>query len=471
MRLVLAAALAGLVALDDGAAPDAAGSVFLETSAPKTTFVAGEPIRVAARFGIERRFLAENLIQVFGRRVDVPVAIEWEGFGAMPGEVRREPAAPPDGRASCVLNGELAIAAIEPDREIGGRAFAVFSIERVLLPEAPGELPISAPALRASYATRFDDDLIQGRVPLEKREALVRAEPLALRVEARPEAGKPRDYGGAVGTSFTVSATAAPREVTAGESLKLELRIDGDGNFETFESPRLDGALAGSFHVLGAIESRSAARRTVTYDVAPLDARVTAVPPIAFSWFDAAGRAYRTALTEAIPIVVRPKSGGGAAPAAIGPELRDRRAIAEAPADEAPLSPALFAAALAAPALAAIALLAALRARERERSDPARARARAAQAAFRARLDAAGDAGAAEALAEYLAARLGCAPSAVIAPGLAARLEAAGAAAPLAARAAALLDSLVAARYGGGVPKGSGDAAREIVGELEGRPR
>ena len=72
------------------------------------------------------------------------------------------------------------------------------------------------------------------------------------------------------------------------------------------------------------------------------------------------------------------------------------------------------------------------------------------------------------ALTHYLAARLQCASAAVIAPDLKARLTAAGVPEALAARAAALLEELVAARYGGIAPDHRTEAnARALVEELD----
>ena len=89
-----------------------------------------------------------------------------------------------------------------------------------------------------------------------------------------------------------------------------------------------------------------------------------------------------------------------------------------------------------------------LRRRARSEADPSAERARGAAAAFRAGLERGGtDPG--EVYAAYLAARLNCAPAAVISPDLARVLVGRGASADLAARAARALDELVAARYGG----------------------
>jgi hypothetical protein len=116
--------------------------------------------------------------------------------------------------------------------------------------------------------------------------------------------------------------------------------------------------------------------------------------------------------------------------------------------------------------MAALSLFLWLRARERERSDPLGTRARGAAAAFKARV-ADPRADIAEAITEFLAARLGCTAAAVIAPGLADRLRAAGATEELASSSAALLEQLVASRYGAGVSGAGRHEAQELVDALE----
>ena len=70
-------------------------------------------------------------------------------------------------------------------------------------------------------------------------------------------------------------------------------------------------------------------------------------------------------------------------------------------------------------------------------------------------------------LAQYLAARLGRPPPAVIAPDLEDRLSAAGVSGELSARAAGLLAGLVAARYGGPAPRDAREEVPRVVEALE----
>jgi hypothetical protein len=85
---------------------------------------------------------------------------------------------------------------------------------------------------------------------------------------------------------------------------------------------------------------------------------------------------------------------------------------------------------------------------------------------FRGRLDRP-DADLETALAEFLAAHLGCAPAAVISPDLAERLSAAGVPGDLAGRTAGLVAGLVAKRYGGEGNGGEREEAMDVVRELD----
>ena len=82
---------------------------------------------------------------------------------------------------------------------------------------------------------------------------------------------------------------------------RLVLRIEGNGNLEQFDTPRLDGLK--DFHVYGMIDDRGAARRTVRYELAALHAGVN-IPAIPLLYFDTRERKYRTVRTEPVPLDV-----------------------------------------------------------------------------------------------------------------------------------------------------------------------
>lgn len=300
--LLLLAPLAPLAAQEPAQA--LADDAFVELRCPRATCFAGEEVEVGVRFGFDAAFLAEGLVPLFRRRLDVPaqIAAPWLD-GLADAAVRLRP--PPAGAGSTLaVNDDEAGAARLPDEDRGGRAFAVFELAAVVVPRAPGELELGAPSLRFAGATRFEDDLAQGRVAMDRTEVELAGEPLRLSVLALPEEGRPAGFTGAVG-SFALAAEASPRSLTAGTSLKLVLSISGSGDLYGFEAPALDD-LPG-FHSRGHVEERAAELRVITYDLAPRGPEVAAVPPIELPFFDPEPPgAYRLARSEAIALSVLP---------------------------------------------------------------------------------------------------------------------------------------------------------------------
>ena len=458
---LVAIAPVGPARAEDAPAHDRA---FVEVAVPRTTYFVGEPVRLTLRFGYDAEYFRMHVIPVFRRALDVPVRIEAPWTSGISGTldpagdvVAEEPNAQ---RLTLVVNDYAIAAPRVADVVRDGRAFTVLEIERRFVPRRAGDIALSAPVLRYAYTSRFDDDLVHGRVPTDRNDAVIAGTPRVVTIRALPADGRPADFGGAIGR-FTVQAEVARPDVTAGESLSLSLRIAGDGNLGAFDPPRLD-ALPG-FHVYGMLDDRGRTIRTVTYDIAPLSDSVREVPSIAFDYFDTTPPGtYRSERTKPIPIAVRSRDGSSSTPT-------------EPPPVPPPATPrSAFSVVL---TIVEVALTAALlfamwrsirrRAGAKARVEPTTERGRVAAAEFRAQTAAPG-ADVSGALAAYLAARLDCAPAAVIAPDLAARLVAAGVPAALAARTAELIERAVAARYGGAASHDAGsDAARALVEELE----
>lgn len=455
---------------------------FLEMVTARDTYFVQEPIRLQLRVGFDARFFQDNVIQLFRRHLDVPVQLQASWLEDLPGTVILEGEAKAlddignRERRSFALNDGLAEAVRVEDRLKDGRRFTVLEIEKNYLPTRPGELKIPEPLLRFAFATRFREDLVGGRVPEDRNDAVVRGGGLILRILPLPERERPPEFTGAVGR-LSMEAEADPRDLEVGEILKLVLRIEGEGNLGFFDPPRLDG-LRG-FHVFGRIEDKDGMRLLVTYDLVPLSEEVQEVPPIPFAFFDTNSPAgYRILRTQSIPLKVRPPPDGALLDLLTGGEvgravpglndifgLKPMAALPRGGASRS-LSPALLAGGLLLPWLFALGLLYWLRARERLLRDPYGARARRAAAVYRTRAGSPGT-NLAETFAEYLAARLHRPAAAVVAPDLASRLVAAGVQAELAARAAKLLENLVSARYGGDTSLGSVDEARTLVDALE----
>ncbi len=469
MKRPLASVAAAAVVAVVGAAPaapaaeDPPARAFLEWAVPGGSRWAGESVPVTLRVGVDAAFFSASAAPLSPRPMDVPVHVRAPGF--VGDAVKGDADAP-----TFALDDDVVAASRTRDETRDGRTFRVLEVVRRRVLAGPGEVVLAAPTLRYSWAARFDVDALGRRVPADRREETVTGAGLALHVLPLPAEGRPAGFGGAVG-HFTVRAAAAPAALRVGDSLRLTLDVEGEGNLGHFEPPPFPGG--DTFHVFGRVETARAGGRTFLWDLTPLSAAAAEIPPIPFAYFDPGPPGeYRVARTEAIPLRVTVPAGGAAgvdppAPAEGGtprprpPWWRGRVGAAVISS----LVSGLF-------TLVVVGLLKRRLTRGRpSASGPPggdrAARVRTAAAAFEGAAAAEG-ADLSTALANFLAAALDCPPAAVVSPDLAARLRAAGVPADGSTRTAALLERLVAARYGGGPPDpGSRAEAAAMVRAVE----
>jgi len=433
---------------------------FVEITTARDTVYVGEPFALRLRFGLDAPWFDAHAVPLVRQRMDLPVQVLAPALVQLAGAVRRAP--PPEDAAApsrrrFVLNDGPGLAGSAPDVDREGRRFTVHEVDVDFLPTRPGVLVVPPPLLRFAYATRFERDFAGTRLPMDRTDVRVTGAAPSITVLPLPDAGRPADFSGAVGR-FTLHAALDPSPPAGANGVRVVLRIEGEGNLEAFDTPSLAGLVG--FHVLGALDDRGRPARTIRYDLAPTRGGLTAVPAIALSTFDPGPPAgYRTVTAAAIPLATRPEP---AAPDA---------ARTRPPGGAGGRGGSFLGARGALVAAVVVAILAALgygtwrrrRARAVAEADPMRARRSAALAALRAETSRPG-ADPSGAFAEVLAARLGCAPAAVIAPDLVARLVAAGVSAGEAARAAGTLERLVAARYGG---RAAPIAGADLVAEAE----
>ena len=433
--------------------------VFVEMDTAKPEYFAQEIIRLRLRFGIDTEFATDNLIQLFRKNLDIPVRVEAPWLEELPGAVFLPVQESPDTDSQTfVLNDDDVVGTHLEDRQVDGRRFTVVEIERRFLAESPGALELPAPTMQFAYATGFREDFLQGRVPVDRNDGSVTGIDRSVRIKPLPEEGRPPGFTGAVGR-FTVDAEGTAEPVTAGESTKLVIHIEGRGNLGLFAAPSLEEAPGfEAFHVYGRIEGGDGTRRTITYDLAPLSEAVRELPAIQFSFFDPGDPAgYRTVQTDPVPLEVTPR------PADAGPiELPTPAARPESGVDDIfgirhlatpttdaaghRMSSAVLILTLLAPWLGLLGFVSWHRVLARRRMDPAHRRAAGAATAFRAQMDAP-KSDLVMVFAEFLAARLHCPIASVIAPELPARLAAAGVPPETARRTATLLEILVDERF------------------------
>lgn len=428
------------------------GYLLVEPSAARV--YVHEPIRLKVEFGVDaglRPVLdrASNGARYVDFEVQAPWLTDLEGA-----VVVKEPE-PQGNRIQLVLNRMLQPGVYEQQYQREGRQWQRFTFDRTFLPTRPGKLELAAPLLRYNVLVR------DGR---QAENFYVYGKPLAVEVLPIPVEGRPDPYYGAVGR-FTIDAQVDRDTVKVGGTVRVTLAIRGTGNLEFLRVPALDD-LAG-FHKLGQTESRRPGEVVVEYDLTPLVPEISEVPAIAWNWFDTTPgvEAFAQARTRPIPLHVQPLPPGetlAPLPTAVKasvPGVDDIHDVREPDGSvRLPLSPGGMPALLAAFLPWLIALSFPLRSQLRRRREATAGQRRARAAAGQCQKRLAQGADPAEALADYLADRLGTTRAAVIGPDLVQRLVTAGIAEHVARDAAAALERGVAARYGGGTVLGRDDA-------------
>ncbi len=298
-----------------------------------------------------------------------------------------------------------------------GREYFFSEIKTAIFPAAPGRLVISPAAVRVQIQRSADinplsPDFIQrffSQGLATGEEKVLRSEPVVIEAEALPAAGKPADFGGAVGR-FSINAAVDRTAPKAGEAVTLTVTVSGTGNLKALGDAKLPDMP--SWRIYETISSLNIDKKddlvrgskVFKTVIVPKVSGPLTIPPVTFSYFDPAQRQYLRASSLAIALQVgegdasaagAPSSSPAPAPAArvtsVGEDIRYLKK------DPSRGTVGAFLAAVAGagnahsiPFLIFAAALALGQYREHLAADPQGARARRALRAASARLDAAG---------------------------------------------------------------------------------
>lgn len=451
-RLALAATLAATLLLVPGAAgaeerrPDTRASVHVFPG--RTTFYVGEVVALRLEIHYDAPWFEKHATPLFRQPMDLPVRANVPVF--QPREGLEPMADPPPPPISAQLSESFALG--DDVVRVTSYGFIVngstiVSLTRRFRLTRPGTITAAAPTLEFAWAERFETDLLGVRTPVDPQRVTVTGTESRLTVLPVPSAGRPADYQGLIGR-YTLRARADRAELALGDTLRLTLTIEGEGNHETLAVPGFEGLEA--FHLLGTLDEQAPKARTLHIDLVPLNASVREVPALTLAFFDPERGVYDIARSTPIPLTVNNATPPGL------PVPADHEAV--------PGGDGRF-------LLLAVCLLALLGAGlwlRRRRAQVVRpAEPQQHLEALLARLQrAAGTPAGAPALIDVLAWQLSATPAAVVAPDLAVRLVRSGLPATLAQRAAAAVEAGVAARYAGSHAV-SDALPRELIADLE----
>ncbi len=252
------------------------GAVWLELEAVREGYFAYEPPQVRVRFGIRREMLDEQLLQLFRRELDLPVQLQADWLDAVDSP-RLDPLLGP----TFACNDTIVQGAASWETRPDGETYRVVEFEAPVA-RLDGDV-LEGALLRFATATRFEEDLVQGRLPVDRVEAYVRAEPLVLRRRVPPAEGRPEGYLDAIG-QFELFASVSTSHPTVGQTLTFVLELKGRGNLEQLSFPpwRAPRGLA----ILGHLTETSQGVRRERYDLEVKAPGTIALPPVHFAYFD-----------------------------------------------------------------------------------------------------------------------------------------------------------------------------------------
>ena len=191
-----------------------------------------------------------------------------------------------------------------------GKPFRSVILKRVVLyPQKTGKLTIEPLALEIYVDVPTNRrDFFGGKI-FKQAKKTVSAGRRTLNVKTLPEAGKPDDFGGAVG-DFEFSVTTSKSSLNASESLQARVEVTGKGNLKLFQLPKPE--LPSALEVyepefdesvrtnLSGMEGKVANN----YTVVPSYRGKYPIPSISFSYFNPKTGRYNTLNSDEITINV-----------------------------------------------------------------------------------------------------------------------------------------------------------------------
>ncbi len=191
-----------------------------------------------------------------------------------------------------------------------GKPYRYVVLKKVVLyPQKFGSLEIEPLALEIFVDVPTNRrDFFGGRIYTQATKT-VSAGKRTLRVKPLPEAGRPLDFGGAVG-DFEFSVTASKRQLNASESLQARVEVAGKGNLKLFQLPEPE--LPSALEVyepefdekVRTLSSGMEGKVANNYTIVPAFRGKYPIPSISFSYFNPKTKKYVTLNSEEINIEV-----------------------------------------------------------------------------------------------------------------------------------------------------------------------
>ena len=179
----------------------------------------------------------------------------------------------------------------------------------VLYPQKSGRLKIEPLSLEIDVQLPSNRRDVFGRMVLTETTKKVSAGAKIINVKPLPEAGKPEDFSGAVG-SFDFKVTPSKTTLKHDESLDLVVSVSGKGNLKLFSLPK--PVVPNALEMYEAVHSEQvntplsgmAGKSSDSYSIIPQYRGNYPIKPIKFTYFDLDTKSYKTLSSPEIIINV-----------------------------------------------------------------------------------------------------------------------------------------------------------------------
>jgi hypothetical protein len=179
----------------------------------------------------------------------------------------------------------------------------------VLYPQKSGKLRIEPLSLEIDVQLPTNRRDMFGRMVLNETSKSVSAGAKTIIVKPLPEAGKPEDFSGAVG-SFDFKVTPTRNNLKNGESLDLIVSVTGKGNLKLFSLPK--PIAPNALEMYEAVHSEQVStplsgmtgKISDSYTIVPQYKGNYPIKPLKFTYFDLGSKTYKTLSSPEIMINV-----------------------------------------------------------------------------------------------------------------------------------------------------------------------
>jgi hypothetical protein len=211
--------------------------------------------------------------------------------------------------------------AAEYNTVYNSRNYQVFEIQYSLIPSKTGKLnvnPVRMSMVVRSQQRQDDEDFFSMDDFFSKvrgRQITLASNPITLDVLPVPEAGKPADYAGLIG-SYRITSELTPIRIKAGESATLTVIVKGTGNVNRIPDLKIPDIKDAKVYAdepkleIQQSEKGIEATKTMKWAIVPGKQGQYTIPPLSMSYFDTVNKYYSRISTRPFILYADPGTGG-----------------------------------------------------------------------------------------------------------------------------------------------------------------